>query len=153
MASQKRNTEGRFVATHGKTDTSEFNIWLGMKQRCYDKNHKFYSHYGQRGIKVCDRWLNSFENFYKDMGNKPIGYSLDRIDNDGDYEPSNCKWSTPKEQANNVRTNRRITIGSITKNLSQWMDESTVKRSTVKQRYYVYKWSAAESLGLTRRRG
>jgi hypothetical protein len=75
-----------------------------MKTRCYNPNTEYYKHYGGRGIKVCDRWLNSYENFLKDMGPKPsLIYSLDRIDVNGNYEPSNCKWSTPKEQVNNRR--------------------------------------------------
>ena len=84
--------------------TSEYNSWAGMKQRCYYIKHNHYNHYGGRGIKVCERWLNSFENFLSDMGRKPgPEYSIDRIDVNGDYEPSNCKWSTPSEQNKNKR--------------------------------------------------
>lgn len=75
-----------------------------MKSRCYNKNNISYKNYGDRGIKVCDRWLNSFENFLKDMGEKPSDkHSLDRIDISGGYEPSNCRWATPEEQAVNKR--------------------------------------------------
>jgi len=91
----------RSKQTHGMTLTSEFNIWNGMRKRCLNKNNKDYKNYGGRGIKVCDRWLNSFENFYVDMGGRPSAkHSIDRINNDGDYEPSNCRWATAKEQQN-----------------------------------------------------
>lgn len=85
---------------------SEYTIWKSMRQRCNDKNCKNYKKYGGRGIKVCDRWMdkwNGFANFYSDMGDKPENKSLDRIDNDGDYSPENCKWATPLEQAQHTR--------------------------------------------------
>lgn len=77
--------------------------WVSMKTRCYNVNHKAYKDYGGRGIKVCRRWLNSFENFLLDMGERPIDKTLDRINNNGNYEPLNCKWSTSSEQNNNQR--------------------------------------------------
>jgi hypothetical protein len=84
--------------------TNEYNIWNSMKQRCNNPNMSNYKYYGGRGIKVCDRWINSYNNFLEDMGMKPgPEYSIDRINNDGDYEPSNCKWSTASEQIKNRR--------------------------------------------------
>ena len=88
---------------HFNTVHPLYAVWCGMKQRCYNPQATGYARYGGRGIKVCDRWKDDYEMFEADMSGRPIGTSLDRINNDGDYEPSNVKWSTPKEQANNRR--------------------------------------------------
>jgi hypothetical protein len=86
--------------------TSEYTAWVNMRNRCYNSKNNRFQHYGGRGITVCDRWLKSFKNFINDMGLKPTPlHSIDRIDVNGNYEPSNCKWSTPQEQANNKRNN------------------------------------------------
>ena len=89
---------------HGMTGTLIYNKWKGMKQRCYNSNYDFYSAYGGRGIKVCDEWKDDFMQFYKDMGDVPFeGAELDRINNDDDYKPSNCRWVSHEETANNRR--------------------------------------------------
>jgi hypothetical protein len=91
--------------THGMSYTDTFRIWTGILRRCLNPNFKAYKYYGGRGITVCDRWLK-FENFFEDMGVRPDGLQIDRIDVDGNYEPSNCRWVTPKVNMNNRRINK-----------------------------------------------
>lgn len=93
-----------------------FSVWQGMVQRCKNKNHQSYKYYGGRGIKVCERWYN-FHNFAADMPPKPIGYEIDRINNNGNYEPSNCRWITPKENSHN--NNHTIKDNLEYKNISR----------------------------------
>lgn len=98
-------------SAHGMAGTTTHNSWLGMKQRCYYEKHDYYPSYGGRGIRVSERWLNSFQNFFEDMGEKPEGYSLDRVDVDGDYTPENCVWSTQQEQSRNTRKHKENSAG------------------------------------------
>ena len=92
---------------HGKSNTSAYRSWNCMKERCNNPNSSNYRNYGGRGIKICERWLNSFENFYEDMGDRPLNMTLDRIDNNKNYYKENCKWSTNKQQFRN-KTNSRF---------------------------------------------
>jgi hypothetical protein len=103
-AKYSRGMALRHGDSRGGKRTSEYRSWDCMKQRCLNPNTAGFEHWGGRGIKVCDRWLDSFENFLADMGRKPSPkHSMDRIDNDGDYEPSNCRWATKLEQRLNQR--------------------------------------------------
>ena len=95
----------KFYADGRKQQTPEYTAWRNMKARCYKKSNKDFKNYGGRGICVCDEWLNSYQTFLKDMGRRPSSeHSIDRIDNDGDYKPSNCRWATHTEQNRNKGT-------------------------------------------------
>lgn len=119
---------------HGKSLSPVHKIWLGMRTRCSNPNARQYADYGGRGIKVCSRW-DEFLVFEKDMGPRPKGHTLERIDNDKDYTPENCKWATRKEQANNRRCNIKITYKGLTKTISQWSEETGLHRNTIDQRF------------------
>lgn len=103
--------------THGMSRTPEWNAWVRIKQRCYNPKVSSYRYYGARGIKVCDRWIKSFDNFFEDMGLRPSwATSFDRIDNDKDYTPENCRWADATMQSNNRRN--IIKIDGLS--LKQW---------------------------------
>lgn len=131
------NLPSRFRYKHSNSETKEYSAWYHMIRRCYYPETEFYHNYGGRGIKVCDRWLGDqgFDNFCQDMGTKPSSnYSLDRINNDGNYEPANCRWISAKQQARNRRTTRLITIGNETKSMVEWCEIHNIKYSLVKDR-------------------
>lgn len=120
----------------GVRKTRLYRCYDSMKTRCYNKNFIRYDRYGGRGIKVCDEWLNDIESFFKwalDNGYRD-DLTLDRIDNDGDYEPNNCRWSTKKEQANNMRTTIFIEIDGVTKPLQEWCEIYGINQHTVYSR-------------------
>lgn len=108
---------------HGQIHTPEYKSWKGIRGRCGDPNDKSFPNYGGRGIRVCERW-DSFENFFEDMGPRPSPlHSIDRIDNNGNYEPSNCRWATQTVQQNNRRSNRLLTHDGRTQTVTQWCRE------------------------------
>ena len=116
-------------------------VWYGIKTRCYNTNDHNYTRYGAKGIEMCDRWKNSFDKFYEDMGDRPDApegsvkpMCIERIDNDGDYEPSNCRWATMKEQARNTRRNNLVTYLGETKPLIQWCEELNIPYGRTKAR-------------------
>lgn len=116
--------------THGRSGDRIYTVWSNMWGRCVSPNNISYKHYGGRGITVCDRWRD-FEAFVDDMGEPPEGSQIDRIDNDGNYEPGNCRWTTRVENARNKRSNRVITIGGVEKCLAEWSRESGVSVPTI----------------------
>lgn len=99
--------------THRMTETKTYRIWSAMKSRCSNPNHSDYHLYGGRGVKVCERWQSSFEAFLEDMGVKPEGLSIDRINSDGNYEPGNCRWATDEEQGQNTRRCIKIELAGV----------------------------------------
>lgn len=122
------------VVTHGMTKSPEYQTWADMKTRCLNVRHKCYADYGGRGITVCDRWLE-FENFYADMGPRPSkSHSLDRKDNDGNYEPDNCRWATKREQSANTRRNHRITVDGLTLTVVEWARRLGISEQTIHNR-------------------
>lgn len=132
----KRSTScGCWQVLHGDVGTPEYIAWMSMMARCRRQTHRQWTRYGGRGIKVCERW-NSYNQFLKDMGRKPSNkHSLDRIDNNGSYEPSNCRWATWREQQQNRSTNRLITIGNRTLCLTQWAREFNIPITTFRRRF------------------
>lgn len=121
--------------THGCTNTPEYMTWTSMIKRCTNPNNKSYHRYGGRSITVCDRWLKSFENFYADMGPRPTDqHSIDRRENDGNYEPSNCYWSTKEEQVNNRETNRIVYYKDKKYTIAQLSKECGIDYETLRHR-------------------
>ncbi len=130
----KAAQNGRATATHGKTHGPEWKSYYAMLDRCYKPEHKYFAYYGGRGIKVCERWLMGFENFYADMGPRPEGMTLDRKETDGDYTPDNCQWATHKEQNNNRRTNVYLDAFGKRLTISQWAEKMGIDDGTIQGR-------------------
>jgi hypothetical protein len=125
--------------------TPIYSVWNMMNQRCYDKSNHAYHRYGGRGVTVCERW-RTFENFYADMGDKPAGKSLERINNDGNYEPGNVVWADAKAQANNRRSNVVLEHAGKKQTMQQWCDELGLKIGTVWARLNLYGYSVEKAL-------
>lgn len=120
---------------HGMHKSPEYSARSHMIDRCTNPKSQMWYLYGARGIKVCERWLESFENFYEDMGARPSSFhSLNRINSNGNYEPSNCRWATAKAQSNNTRRNRKITAFGREQNLTQWSEETGIHIETIRYR-------------------
>lgn len=120
---------------HGMHNSPEYKSWQAMKDRCYRKTHSHYRLYGGRGITVCDRWRDSFEAFLEDVGFRPSPkHTLDRIDTNGDYEPDNCRWASRRQQANNRRDTRHITIDGETFSIAQWSRRFGINENTIRSR-------------------
>jgi len=132
--------------THGRTKTTEYTIWQQMRSRCGHPGSTSFHNYGGRGIAVCDRW-HKFENFYADMGDRPSkGHSLDRINNDGHYEPSNCRWATRREQGANIRKNRVLALSGVEKPLAAWAADLSMHPMTLATRLDRWGWTVERAL-------
>lgn len=139
-------------AGHRMSNEPEYRTWGAIKERCSNKNHSMYHLYGGRGISVCERWLNSFENFYNDMGKKPSkDHSIDRIDFNGGYSPENCKWSTAKEQANNKRNTIKYELIGMSKTITEWCEYSGFSRTTIYTRIHYCGLSFYEAIKIPMR--
>lgn len=131
--------------THGLSKTSEYAIWGKMLERCKNPKTEHYDRYGGRGIRVCERWTE-FENFYADLGKRPSAkHEIDRIDNNGNYEPTNCRWVTKKQNARNRYTNRTVEFNGLTLCLSEWGERTGIRASTIQERLSAG-WSIADTL-------
>ena len=141
-----RDTSALVNFIHAKTRTTEFTTWVSMRQRCANPNNHAFKDYGARGITIDAHWA-TFDQFLKDMGKKPSPeHSLDRIDNNGHYEPSNCRWATHTTQTNNSRKNVRVEFMGKTQTLGAWARETGIKRSTLWMRLFKYGWSPQRAL-------
>lgn len=122
------------ITTHNMSKTPEWRAWTDMKKRCTKPKNKNYHHYGGRGITVCDRWLESFENFYADMGPRPAGMSIERKKNHLGYSPENCILATHSEQMRNTRKSKMLTFNGVTKNMTTWSEDVGIKSATINAR-------------------
>jgi len=124
------------ITKHNKSRTKLYHVFQCMKDRCFNKKSLLYKYYGERGITICNKWLKNYELFQQwayDNGYKS-GLSIDRINNNGNYEPSNCRWANAKTQNNNLRSNRFITLNGKTKTLTQWAEIIGIKAMTLTKR-------------------
>lgn len=141
---------GKRFIKHGLCGSQEYGIWCNIKARCLNKDSEYYDRYGGRGITICDRWKDSFQNFYADMGPRPSPmHSIDRKNNNGNYEPDNCRWATQLEQANNRRSNHFYEHNGISKTLAQWSREYNIAPHKLYKRLIVRGWSFERAINTT----
>lgn len=143
---RERSRSGVAAFKHGHCSHPLYNVWRGLHERCYNEKTESYRHYGGRGIKVCERW-SDFKNFLKDMGERPLPTdTIDRIDNNGDYEPDNCRWADHKTQCRNRRTNHLLTCDGQTKTLAEWAEITGIGYATIKTRVDNLGWSDSAAI-------
>ena len=130
---------------HGYGKTKIYKVWTIMIQRCVNTNNKEYHNYGKRNIRVCARW-RKFKNFLEDMGEAPVGYQIDRIDNNGNYCLENCHWVTPKQNSQNKRNNHLATFNGKTQCLHKWAEDAEINYRTFHNRIVKLRWSIEKAL-------
>lgn len=137
-----------YSTKHGLSKKASYKIWIRIKSRCFNNKNKDYKHYGARGIKVCDAWKDSFEQFYNDMGERPKGMEIDRIDNNGDYEPTNCRWTSRSINVFNQRKRVTNTSGKTgvvwSKQKNQWEAKICVNQKVIRLGFFESFDSAVE---------
>lgn len=122
------------MTKHGQHGTGAYKSWEAAKRRCYNPNQPCFKNYGGRGIQMCDEWRNDFAAFLRDMGERPEGHTLDRVDPNGHYEPGNCRWASLTEQANNCRSNHLLTVNGETHTIAEWERLRGFRPGTLKRR-------------------
>jgi hypothetical protein len=130
----RKEVSSEMATRHGMKFSRAYQIWQGIKRRVNNPNDDHYHRYGGRGITMCDEWLTSFESFISDMGEPPEGMSIDRIDNDGHYEPDNCRWATSAQQSRNNSRNVWLSANGVTKCLTDWAKELGCSPYTIQKR-------------------
>lgn len=143
----RRKRFGMSAIKHGQYKTPEYNAWLAMKQRCSNRNHPCFKHYGARGISVCDEWQTSFQAFFRAMGERPSPqHTLERRDNERGYSPGNCYWATRSEQLANTRRTNRITMDGKTQCLKAWCRELGQNYGLALRRIKKLGWNVRKAL-------
>lgn len=157
-ASNGRFDLGAHTRKHGMANSRvkgyssrAYGVWQAMKDRCYNPNRRDYHCYGGKGVYVCDRWRDDFQAFLTDMGEPAPGMTLERLDKDGPYHPSNCVWADRKTQAANTSRNRTVVVGGVRRLAKDVAAENGIGFYAFRQRLYVYKWSLEEACGLVPR--
>ncbi len=133
------------VTKHGYSKEPLWAVWKTMLARCHNPKHKSYPNYGGRGISVCDRWRSSYSNFKQDMGDRPEGMTLDRIDVNGPYAPENCRWATQKQQMRNTRTNRRFSFRGELLTLGEIAELLNICQKSLASRISLYEMTLEEA--------
>lgn len=148
-------SKGNIKHGHSRTSTHSasrtYSSWVSMKERCEEVTHKSYADYGGRGITVCDRW-HDFQLFLSDVGERPAGKTIGRIENDGNYEPENCEWQTYQEQSRNMRSNRYLEFDGKRLLLCEWAERIGVSEDAIAKRLDTLEWSIGRALTTPGRR-
>jgi hypothetical protein len=134
LEQRRQAAKGKGHLESKRLNRREYASWQAMIARCHNISDQSFADYGGRGVTVNPAWRESFAVFLRDMGARPKGCSLDRIDNSGNYTPDNCRWATPKQQANNRRNNRLITLNGTTQTVAQWADTVGIKANVIHNR-------------------
>ena len=145
----KREILAARLTRHGMAGTRAYNTWVNMRQRCERRTRPDWANYGGRGIKVCERW-QTFEHFLSDMGEPPDGMSIDRIDNDGNYEPGNCRWATPMQQGRNKRNTAIVVVDGVARVQAEVCADSVVPRTTLRR--HIARYGADSAIAGNHRR-